>query len=277
MLAFFVIPPALSQQPVEPDVHWAYASFFGTGWYKVSDSREAFIVSAAPRWTVGEAGIDEQGKRKFDYTFRVPVTLGLTRFDQGSLGEIFDIDNISTLSIGFSADIDIPVTHKFSLRPIAEVGYGAVLGESDRAWNWRTEVRSKYEFESGKLDWALLANIGIAGYEPNDGESDDFSFVSLGAEFAYPVSWWSSQQSQTMLYWNLGYVDFIDEIEFATGPPIQVDSVANYWQFGMALGKRDKPINIWFLKFDRIGLAYKYSDTGRLRGIKVLFRSLYDL
>ena len=138
-------------------------------------------------------------------------------------------------------------------------------------------MRSKYEFESGKLDWALLANIGIAGYEPNDGESDDFSFVSLGAEFAYPVSWWSSQQSQTILYWNLGYVDFIDEIEFATGPPIQVDSVANYWQFGMALGKRDKPINIWFLKFDRIGLAYKYSDTGRLRGIKVLFRSLYDL
>lgn len=277
ILAFFVFPGAAhSQEPTEPEVHWAYASFLGTGWYKVDESREAFVVSAAPRWTVGEAGIDEDGNRTFDYTFRVPVSLGLTRFDQDSIGGILDLDSISTFSVGFSADVDIPVTHKFSLRPIAEVGYGAVIGEDDRAWNWRTELRGRYGLESGKLDWALLGSVGIAGYEPNEGLSDDFSFASLAAEFAYPVSWWSSQQSQTMLYWNLGYVDFIDEIEIITGPN-QIDSVANYWHFGMALGKRDKPIQIWFLKFDRLGLAYKYSDTGRLRGIKVLFRSLYDL
>lgn len=257
-------------------MHWAYASFFGTGWYRVSDTAEAFVVRTSPRWTVGEAGFNDQGKRSFAYTFRVPVTLGLTRFDLDDIPSIIDLDNLSTLSIGFSADIDIPVSNRFSLRPIAEVGYGGVLGESDRAWIWRTELRSRYGFEAGELDWALLARAGVAGIEPNDGESHDFSFASLAAEFAYPVSWWSSKQDQTMLYWILSYTSFIEDMEFSAGP-LGVESVANYWQLGMALGKRDKPIKIWFLKFDRLGLAYQHSDTGRFRGIEILFGSLYDL
>jgi hypothetical protein len=43
------------------------------------------------------------------------------------------------------------------------------------------------------------------------------------------------------------------------------------------MGKREEPVSIWFMKFDRLGRAYKYSDTGRLRGITLAFRSLYDL
>ena len=276
LLAVLFAPVAHGQQQVDPDLHWAYASFFGTGWYRVSDAAEAFVVRTSPRWTVGEAGFSDQGKRRFAYTFRVPVTLGLTRFDLDDIPSIIDLDNLSTLSVGFGADMDIPVSNRFSLRPIAEVGYGGVIGDSDRAWIWRAGLRGRYGFEAGKLDWALLARVGITGIAPNDGESDDFSFTSLAAEFAYPVSWWSSKDDQTMLYWNLGYTSFIEDIEFSAGP-LGVDSVANYLQIGMALGRKDRPIKIWFLKFDRLGLAYKYSDTGRLRGIEILFRSLYDL
>jgi len=267
---------AFGQDNMAPDIHWAYASFFGTGWYKVSDTREAFVIRAAPRWTVGEAGFDEEGNRSFDYTFRVPVTLGLARFGFDDIPGIVDPDNVSTLSVGFSGDIDIPVTEKFSLRPIAEIGYGTELGEGRSAWTWRTEVRSRYMFEAGKLDWALLAGVGITGFEPNDGDSDNFSYVSLATEVSQPIRWMSTQDRQTMLYWHLGYMDFIDEIEFASGPA-RVDSVGNYWQFGLAMGRRNDPIKIWFLKFDRLGLAYKYSDTGMLRGITFVFRSIYDL
>ena len=79
-----------------------------------------------------------------------------------------------------------------------------------------------------------------------------------------------------MLYWHLGYTDFLDEIEVQTGVE-EFDSVANYWQVGIALGKRDEPVHIWRLNFDRLGLAYNLSTTGELRGIKFVFRSLYDL
>lgn len=79
-----------------------------------------------------------------------------------------------------------------------------------------------------------------------------------------------------MLYWHVSYTDFLDEIEFKTGIE-ELDSVANYWQIGAALGKRREPIRVWFLSFDRLGLAYNFSTTGQLRGVKFVFRSLYDL
>jgi len=277
LIAPLLVPgPALSQDLIEPTTHWAYASFFGTGWYKISDERSAFILRVAPRWTFGEAGIDDQGKREIAYTLRVPMTLGLAKLDFEDIPGILDPGNLTTASLNFSADADIPVTTRFSLRPSAEVGYGTVLGESDYAWTYKGEIRSRYTFQSGKLDWGLIGGLGLVGYEPNEGPSDDFTYLAVGTEFEYPVNWPQSKNNQTMLYWHVLYTDFLDEIEFETGIE-ELDSIANYWQVGFALGKNREPVRLWFLKFDRLGLAYNFSTTGELRGIKFVFRSMYDL
>jgi len=273
---FFLSGPAQSQALVEPTTHWAYASFFGTGWYKVSDERSAYILRVAPRWNFGEASIDEQGNRNIGYTLRVPVTLGLNKLDFDDVPGVLDPDNLTTASLNLSLDADIPVTRRFSLRPSAEIGHGTVLGESGSAWTYKAEVRSRYTFQSGKLDWALLASAGLVGYEPNSGPSDDFTYVAAGAEFAYPVSWPPAKDDQMMLYWHVSYTDFIDEIEFKSGVE-DVDSVANYWQAGIALGKSREPIRLWFMRFERLGLAYNFSRNGELRGVKFVFRSLYEL
>ena len=268
--------PSFSQELIEPTTHWAYASFFGTGWYKINDERSAFILRVSPRWTFGEASIDNQGKREIAYTFRVPMTLGLAKLEFEDIPGILDPDNLTTASLNFSVDADIPVTKRFSLRPSAEIGYGTVLGESDSAWTYKGEIRSRYTFQSGKLDWGLIGGLGLVGYEPNEGPSDDFTYLAAGLEFEYPVNWPRSKNDQTMLYWHVLYTDFIDEIEFETGVE-ELDSVANYWQIGLALGKNREPVRLWFLKFDRLGLAYNFSTTGELRGIKFVFRSMYDL
>ena len=225
--------PAASQEaePFEPTIHWAYASFFGTGWYKINDQRSGFIMRAPFRWTFGEAGIDEDGNRQIAYTVRLPFTLGLAQLDFEDIPGILDPDNLATASANISFDADIPITKHFHIRPVAEVGYSTIIDQSDWAWTYRAEIKARRTFEAGKLDWALLFDYGIVGYEPNRGESDQFEF----------------------------------------------DSVANYWQIGVSLGRRDKPVNIWRLNFDRLGIAYNYSTTGDLRGIKFVFRSLYDL
>ena len=279
VLALGSLPrPVLAQEPepFEPTIHWAYASFFGTGWYKINDQRSGFIVRAPFRWTVGEAQIDEDGERQIAYTIRLPFTLGLARLDFEDIAGILDSDNLATASANISLDADIPVTQRFHVRPVAEMGYSTIIDESDWAWTYRAEVKTRTTFEAGKLDWALLFDYGIVGYEPNRGDSDDFEFAAAGLEFGYPVDWFSSTDGQTMLYWHLGYTDFLDEIEVQTGVE-EFDSVANYWQVGIALGKRDEPVHIWRLNFDRLGLAYNLSTTGELRGIKFVFRSLYDL
>ena len=191
---------AQDAEPFEPTIHWAYASFFGTGWYKINDQRSGFIVRAPFRWTVGEAQIDKDGERQIAYTIRLPFTLGLARLDFEDIPSILDSDNLATASANISVDADIPVTQRFHVRPVAEVGYSTILDESDWAWTYRAEIKTRTTFEAGKLDWAILFDYGIVGYEPNRGESDDFEFAAAGVEFGYPVKWFGSGDGQTMLY-----------------------------------------------------------------------------
>ncbi len=267
---------AQGAEPFEPTVHWAYASFFGTGWYKINDQRSGFIMRAPFRWTFGEAEIDEEGNRQVAYTLRLPFTLGLSRLDFEDLLGTLDLNNLATASANASIDAGIPVTRHFHIRPAAEVGYSTIIDESDWAYTYRADIKARRSFEAGKLDWALIFNYGIVGYEPNRGESDEFEFAAAGLEFGYPVNWFSSGESQTMLHWTVSYTDFLDDIEVRDGTE-EFDSVANYWQVGIALGRRDKPVSIWRLNFDRLGLAYNFSTTGELRGVKFVFRSLYEL
>lgn len=268
-IALSIAPQTGVAQEIEPYVHWAYASYLGTGWYKVGDERSAFIMRAAPRWQRGEAGYDENGKRELAYTFRVPMTLGLTKLDFDDIPGIIDSENFSTASINFGMDVDIPITERYSIRPHMDAGYGTVLNESESALTYMIGIKSRYKMASEKLDWSLLLDVVHAGYDARITGTDDFAAVSIGAEFAYPLN-------RTTLYWHANYVDFIDKVKFVTGFN-QIDSVSNYIQLGMAMGKRDGPIRIWFLKFDRLGLAYNYSTTGDMRGVKFVFRSLYDL
>ena len=72
------------------------------------------------------------------------------------------------------------------------------------------------------------------------------------------------------------FTEFADEFEVQVNR-FESDSVANFWQFGLAIGRPDERLKFWRLEFDRLGLAYNYSATGELRGIKFVFRSLYDL
>ena len=267
---------AQQAEPVEPTIHWAYASFFGTGWYKINDQRSGFIMRAPFRWTFGESGFDEFNNREIAYSVRLPFTLGIARLDFDDIPSIIDPDNLATASANISVDADIPITQRFHIRPVAEVGYGTVIAESDWAWIYRAEIKTRTTFEAGRLGWALLFDVGLVGYEPNNGVSDDFKFAAAGLEFGYPVSWFSSSDGQTMLYWNVSYTSFLDEIEVRSALE-DFDTVASVWQTGMAIGKRDRPVKIWRLGFDRLGLAFNYSSTSELRGIKFVFRSLYDL
>lgn len=266
---------ASSQDAPEPTVHWAYATYFGTGWYEISDQQSAFIANLAPRIRTGEMewpGVDDG---KAIYSIRVPLTVGVTRLDFEDVPGILDLENFSTVSAGLRADVDVPVTARFSFRPSAQLSYGTVIGESEYAWTYRGDIRGRYTLRSGNLDWALIGAAGIVGYDANRGNDDSFSYAAIGTEFAYPVPWFGSGNGQTLFYWHLLYTDFLDRME-VQGRSDQFAEITNYWQAGFAFGKRDRSIEWWFFRFDRLGLAYDISPSGQLRGLKFVFRSLYE-
>jgi len=274
-LALQCLSVAAAQEAPVPTVHWAYASYFGTGWYEISDQQSAFIANFAPKILTGEAAWAGDDDRKAVYSIRLPLTVGVTRLDFEDVAGILDPENFSTVSAGVRADIDVPATERFSFRPSAQLSYGTVIGESEYAWTYRGDIRGRYTFRSGNLDWALIGAAGIVGYDANRGNDDSFTYAAIGTEFAYPVPWFSSSGSQTLFYWHLLYTDFLDRME-VQGRSNQLEEITNYWQAGFAFGRRDEPIKLWFLRFERLGLAYDISPSGQLRGLKFVFRSLYD-
>ena len=136
--------PAYSQESERPTVHWAYASFFGTGWYKINDQQSALIANFAPLWKSGPVTWLGASGEGVSYSLRVPLTVGVARLGFDDVPGILDPDNFSTSSIGLRADLDVPITERFSIRPNAQVSYGTVIGESVYAWTYRGDVRARY-------------------------------------------------------------------------------------------------------------------------------------
>lgn len=256
-------------------VHWAYASYFGTGWYKISDEQSAFIAHFAPTLLSGEASWFDDSGREAVYRVRVPITVGVTQLDFDDVSGILDPGNFSTTSIGLAADIDVPLTDRFSIRPNVQLSYGTVIGESADAVTYRGDIRARYRFEPGNLEWAVIGSAGAVAYDANTSANDSFSYASLGAEFTYPVNWFSSEDDQTLLYWHVSYTDLLNRIKTRTFAG-EYAEITNYWQAGLAFGKKGRDIKLWFLKFDRLGLAYDISPSGDLRGINLVLRSLYE-
>jgi len=47
-----LVTSAHAQDPEASPVHWAYSSYFGTGWYRIKDDRDVYVLRAAPHWRV---------------------------------------------------------------------------------------------------------------------------------------------------------------------------------------------------------------------------------
>ena len=82
-----------------------------------------------------------------------------------------------------------------------------------------------------------------------------------------PVHWGYSAYFGTGWYSVSG-----DNLEFTAGS----QQITDQWELGAALGEWDSPIHTWFMKFKRLGLGYRTSSSGDLRGIKFVFRSMFD-
>jgi hypothetical protein len=266
---------AHAQEDAASTLHWAYASFFGTGWYQLSEQQSAFIANFSVRWLTGDLDWGGTETQKTRYTVRVPFTVGVNQLEIDDLPGIIDLENFSTVSIGLSADVDIPLSRRWSVRPNAQVSYGRVIGQADEAYTYRADVRGRYWIRKDALRWAMHASLGSVAYDASPGIDDSFTYASIGTEFSHPVSWFSTENSQSVLHWHVLYMDLLDRIEVRTADD-KLTEVTNFWQVGLAFGKRDERIKLGFLSFERLGLAYDISPTGDLRGIKFVFKSLYD-
>jgi hypothetical protein len=275
ILASPIVAFSQAEETGPVSIHWAYSAYFGTGWYTVPGERDVFIIRMTPRWTLSEPAMDEYGARSVGKELKVPVSLGLNQFDPNDLIGAADLDNVSFLSVNPGVDFEIPVNDSWALRPYASVGYGHVLGSGESAVSYWTGVKSRVSFSAKSFDWHLINQLGIVGYTPDDGPSDQFWPGLVGLEFDHPLGHDSEDSSQLVFHWRVAYTAFGKNIVF-TRNSMSTQVIDDQWELGAAVGRRGEPLRIWFLRFDRLGLGYRSSSSGDLKGVTFFFRSLFD-
>ena len=164
---------ARAQAADEQAIHWAYSTWFGTGWYRIGDTRDAFAVRYAPRWLISEQSI-ESGRRRYGLELRVPVTLGLEHFSLDDIAGSVDPANFASVSVTPAVNVQVPVTERWTLRPFAALGWGTVLNGEESAWTWWMGVRSRYRSAAGRLGWSWLYSVAVVGLSPSTGPSSNF-------------------------------------------------------------------------------------------------------
>ena len=251
LIAFltFVSAAVSAQSPVEEPIHWAYGAYFGTGVYRVSGGEEAFIVSVRPRWEVREAALDAQGERTVGIGLRFPVAVGAYSFDAANPGTTLALDNVSTLSAVPGIEFDIPIGPRWSLKPLAYVGWGAELDGDASAWMYWTGLKSRFAFPRNKATWTLVNALTYVGYSANDGENGNVLPLFTGFEIDRPLGMKKVAGEPVVLHWHAGYTSYLNEVElFSSLTTLEHIKLEDEWELGVAFSTGEEPLRLWRLR-----------------------------
>ena len=245
LLLFVVCAEVLAEDADDParQVHWAAGAFFGTGWYRVAD-----------------------GQRTLGLEIQYPLSLGLEKLDD--IYDFTDFDNYSTVSFTPGVQVEIPVTEKWYLRPYANLGWGTEVKTGDSAWIYYGGLKSRYRLGGNESTWSLLNAINYAGYNPDYGKRGQYGSFMTGFEFDHPLKGVKLGDDEAWLNWHITYNYLFDKLNFHVEDDV-VESVRDQWELGLALGKGNKKMKLWFLSFEHVGLSFKWSSNGTYKALSL--------
>jgi len=262
----------VEQKTVFEPVHWAYSSFFGTGWYTIEDARSVFVVRTPFRQTLQKSSLDESGTRVLGVEISYPLTIGM--HDLKNLGGIIDNDNFATLSFTPGIELEIPINPRWYLRTVAHAGWGTDLKYDDSAWIYYAGVKSRYSFPARKYQLSLLNSLFYAGYAPDKGRSDHLAVAQLGVELRQPLETITLRGEPVDLHWTLMYSFLGNELHFNL-PDGTFDPIQDQIEVGLQMSLRNRPFRFWFFELQRLGLGYQFSTSGELTAITFSARSWF--
>jgi hypothetical protein len=137
-------------------------------------------------------------------------------------------------------------------------------------------VKSKLDFTAGRTDWSLLNFLHYAGYSEDSGRRGEFLALTTGFEFTRQLRNKKIGDEPVVLHWHIAHRDHLNELNFdLTGSSQRLD-VPSEWELGVAFSRQDSRLSLWRLRWDRVGVAVRFSSDGTLSGFNLTFRSLFD-
>ena len=122
-----------------------------------------------------------------------------------------------------------------------------------------------------------MNGLTYVGYSADDGVSGNVLPLFTGFEIDRPLGTKKVAGEPVMLHWHAGYTSYLNEVELiSSNTSLEHIKLEDEWELGVAFSTGEEPLRLWRLKWDRVGVAYRFSSDGDFSGISLVFKSLFE-
>ncbi len=234
-------------------IHYAYGVFLGTGFYTLDD-RSVFIIRIPAGVQLRDPEPERPGIRLL-----LPLSIGLHDFDF-DFDDIVELDkdDLATISFVPGVELEYIINSQWRLKPFVNLGFGRDISNGESAYIYGGGLKSVYEFDTTKPDLTLGNEFLITGYAPKDGPSHFLSRLSVGLDSRFPTGRQFSGHD-TFISTHVIAFFYTNDLEFERFRDEPIELRAEL-EIGLSFG-RYKPFEILGFEFDRLGLAYRFSEN----------------
>lgn len=247
-------PPPNTAETYTVDVNYVYAANLGFGGYSIGG------LNASVYTLPLETGFDDVFGKGWRLRLLLPIQGGLYHF-KGTLGdETVTLDQQSVAAMP-GAELDIPVTSNFVVKPFAQGGMVHVFGAdgaNPNDWIYMAGARSGAEWQAGAYTLSLGNGVVFAGDQTmGPGVSDNYVSLQLGGEVRRPLGFTIGNWTPDLGVYAVNYY-YPEPLDFSRflRPDLKVH---NQDEIGITLGSA-KPLSLFWLSNPRIGLSYVFGD-----------------
>ena len=242
-------------QEVEGVANYAYAIFFGTGKYSVSD-RNIYVLRAPLVFTLREP---DYADGRIGLTVLMPAAAGITDFDEFSDLPGLRVDDLQTASVAPGIEVKVPVKENWLITPFGHAGLGWDFNSSDNSFIWGAGVRTRAWF-GDQQNYLIGGELLVAGNRPSTARPHTrFSRIAIGGEYKWPTRW-SAFGRRIYLQPRLVQTFYLDPADI--DKPRDTTRINRSTEIGLSLGF-DTPIVILGYPFRQGGVSLEYADGAK--------------
>ncbi|MFC1822972.1 hypothetical protein ACFL9T_09720 [Thermodesulfobacteriota bacterium] len=241
-------------------VNYSVLSEIGIGGYDVGDREvRAFQIPFSYQL---RPMLDDQ----FGIKILFPITLATADVDAINVEEIVLPFDTKIVAAKPGLELQFPLRPNWALKPFGKIGLGQDISEGNSALLYSLGLKSRYSFPFKDFRLAFGAGISFEAYAPSGERQNDFTNIGIGLDATYPLGL-TLFGRKTHIGGYLAYYYYLDELEFDRifRTPIEINDQI---EVAMTFGVYD-PIPILLFSFERIGLAYRFSEE--LKAISLVF------
>jgi hypothetical protein len=251
-------PPPVTEEATL--INWWYSATFGTGFYKIGPAVATVVrLPFSYRLQAMEGG-------SVGVNLLAPVTVAAYHLNLHELNEFNLQQDVAAASILPGAEVEIPVTERWRLKPFAQAGMGSEFSDPGLvAYMYTGGVKSLYRFPGDEYRVSLGNALFAAGYRIRDGsEKQGLGAFQIGLNMETPWSpnLWNGPTRFSMHFISTAYYS---KLAFANPEPGQL-SVYREYQVGFSF-RTVREISFLGFGADTFGLGFRFARN--LRGLSV--------